>query len=81
MARPAGSASHAITSSPRGRPVGWRKPEPQSVVERISAALGRHRVDLDDADAVASLLRLAGFRLTDIARHVDEAVARVKPRP
>lgn len=77
MPRPIGTAFHAIAVRPRGRPAG---PSAPSVQERMAAALCRHHVDLDDEDAVAALLRLSGFRLSDVARHMDEAIAAAKAR-
>lgn len=64
-----------------GRPVGWRKYREPSVAERMADALRIWRVSLDDADAVAGVLRLAGFDLMDITRHADEAVAAIQSRP
>lgn len=63
-----------------GRRVGWRKPQPPSSAERMADALCIWRCDLDDDTAVEQVLRLAGFRLMDIARHADEAATAARKR-
>jgi hypothetical protein len=63
-----------------GRPVGWRKPQPPSAAERMADALCVWRCNLDDHDAVEQVLRVAGFRLMDIARHADEAATAARKR-
>lgn len=70
------------------RPAGpynvWHKRAPASarvsVEDRMVTALRRHIVDLSDLDAVAALLRRAGFDPTDIARHAGQAAATAKAR-
>ena len=64
--RPAGSTSHNDKARPRGRPKG-------SVAAVAPDAIFIRRCDLD-VGIVTPLLRQAGFRLQDIARHADEEI-------